>query len=56
VFLPEFMRRIGEFTPPGVQGLQDAWMGTAPQLGPILGMTAFALLVGFVAVRRFRWE
>ena len=32
VFLPDILVRIGEFTPPGVQGLQDAWLGTAPQL------------------------
>ena len=56
VFLPEPMVRIGEFTPPGVQGLQDAWMGTTPQLAPILGMAMVAVLIGFVAVRRFRWE
>ena len=29
VFLPDILVRIGEFTPPGVQGLQDAWLGTA---------------------------
>jgi ABC-2 type transport system permease protein len=56
VFLPELLVRIGEFTPPGVQGLQDAWMGTAPQLAPILGMAAVAIVIGTVAVRRFRWE
>ena len=37
VFLPDALLRIGEFTPPGVQGLQDAWMGTAPQLAPLAG-------------------
>ena len=33
VFLPDILVRIGDFTPPGVQGLQDAWLGTAPQAG-----------------------
>ena len=28
VFLPDVLVRIGDFTPPGVQGLQDAWLGT----------------------------
>ena len=36
VFLPEILIRIGDFTPPGVQGLQDAWLGTAPQLLPLV--------------------
>ena len=38
--LPEVLVRIGDFTPPGVQGLQDAWLGAAPQLLPLLGMAA----------------
>ena len=33
-FLPEILVTIGDFTPPGVQGLQDAWLGAAPQLLP----------------------
>lgn len=56
VFLPDLLVRIGEFTPPGVQGLQDAWMGTAPQLLPLFGMVAVTLVVGALAVRLFRWE
>ena len=56
VYLPDALIRIGDFTPPGVQGLQDAWMGTAPQLAPLLGMTVLTVLVGSLAVRVFRWE
>jgi ABC-2 type transport system permease protein len=56
VYLPEILVRIGEFTPPGVQGLQDAWFGTAPQLAPLLGLAVVTLVVGAVAVHRFRWE
>jgi len=56
VFLPDVLVRIGEFTPPGVQGLQDAWLGTAPQLPPLLGMAAVTVVVGALAVRLFRWE
>ena len=37
VYLPDILMRIGDFTPPGVQGLQDAWLGTAPQLAPLAG-------------------
>src|SRR5262245_25869479 len=56
VFLPEVLVRIGDYTPPGVQGLQDAWMGTAPALLPLAGMAIVTLLVGALAVRLFRWE
>jgi ABC-2 type transport system permease protein len=56
VFLPELLVRIGDVTPPGVQGLQDAWMGTVPDVAPLLGMAVMTLLVGAVAVRLFRWE
>ena len=54
--LPEVLIRIGDFTPPGVQGLQDAWLGTAPQLPPLLGMAVVTIVVGTLAVRLFRWE
>lgn len=54
--LPDVLVTIGDFTPPGVQGLQDAWLGTAPQLLPLAGMTAVAVVAGAVAVRLFRWE
>lgn len=56
VYLPEILIRIGTFTPPGVQGLQDAWMGTLPQLAPLAVMAVLTIGLGTVAVRRFRWE
>jgi ABC-2 type transport system permease protein len=56
VFLPDILVRIGEFTPPGVQGLQDAWFGTAPQVAPLFGMALVTVVIGAVAVRLFRWE
>jgi ABC-2 type transport system permease protein len=56
VYLPDVLIRIGEFTPPGVQGLQDAWFGTTPQLAPLVGLAAVTLVAGAIAVRRFRWE
>jgi ABC-2 type transport system permease protein len=56
VYLPEILIRIGDFTPPGVQGLQDAWLGTAPQLLPLAALAAITVIGGFVASRIFRWE
>jgi len=56
VALGEGLMRIGEFTPPGVQGLQDAWMGTAPALLPLVGMAVLTLVGGAVAARAFKWE
>ena len=54
--LPDILVRIGDVTPPGVQGLQDAWLGIAPQPVPLLGMAVLTLVAGVVAVRVFRWE
>jgi len=56
VFLPDILVQIGDFTPPGVQGLQDAWLGTAPQLPPLVGMAVLTVVAGALAVRLFRWE
>jgi ABC-2 type transport system permease protein len=56
VYLPDLLVKIGEFTPPGVQGLQDAWLGTVPQVAPLLGMGLVTIVVGVLAVRLFRWE
>jgi ABC-2 type transport system permease protein len=56
VFLPDILVRIGDFTPPGVQSLQDTWMGTAPELAPLVGMALLTALLGTLAVRLFRWQ
>lgn len=56
VYLPDILVKIGDFTPPGVQGLQDAWLGTVPQVAPLLGMGLLTVVVGILAVRLFRWE
>ncbi len=56
VYLPDILVKIGDFTPPGVQGLQDAWLGTVPQVAPLLGMGLLTIVVGVLAVRLFRWE
>jgi ABC-2 type transport system permease protein len=54
--LPEVLIEIGNFTPPGVQGLQDAWLGTAPQLLPVVVLAGITVVLGTVAARVFRWE
>jgi ABC-2 type transport system permease protein len=56
VFLPEVLIRIGDFTPPGVQGVQNAWLGAAPEVVPLIGLAAMTILAGGLAVRVFRWE
>jgi ABC-2 type transport system permease protein len=54
--LPEVLVTIGSFTPPGVQGLQDAWLGTPPELLPLAVLGAVTVVAGAIAVRVFRWE
>lgn len=54
--LPDFLARVGEFMPPGVGALQDAWTGTGPQPLPLVVMAVIALAAGTVAARIFRWE
>ena len=54
--LPEILIRIGDFTPPGVQALLDAWSGTSPQLTQLAAMGLITVLAGVTAARRFRWE
>ena len=54
--LPEVLVRLGEFTPPGVQGLQDAWVGSGPQLGPLVVLAMLTVVGGVLAARLFRWE
>jgi ABC-2 type transport system permease protein len=61
VYLPRFMlpdavARVGDFVPPGVQSLLDAWTGTAPETVPLLVMAATAVAAGAVAARIFKWE
>ena len=56
MLLPEFLIRIGDYTPPGVQALLDAWSGTSPQLAQLAAMVLITVLAGAAAARRFRWE
>ena len=54
--LPEVLVTIGDFTPPGVQGLQDAWLGAAPQLLPLAVLAGITVVAGVAASRAFQWE
>jgi ABC-2 type transport system permease protein len=56
VFLPDVLITIGELTPPGVQGLQDAWLGAAPQLLPLAVLAGITVVASAVAARIFRWK
>jgi ABC-2 type transport system permease protein len=56
MLLPEFLVRLGDYTPPGVQGLLDAWSGTSPQLTQLGVMALITIVAGAVAAKRFRWE
>jgi ABC-2 type transport system permease protein len=56
-YLPDVVQRVGDFMPPGVQALQDAWLGTADlSLPPLAVMAAITVLAGGAAARRFRWD
>ena len=54
--LPDVLIRIGDYTPPGVQALLDAWSGTSPQLTQLAAMGLITVVAGAAASRRFRWE
>jgi ABC-2 type transport system permease protein len=55
-FLPEPLTAIGELTPPGVEGIAAAWMGSGPDLVPLAMMAVITLVAGTIAARTFRWE
>lgn len=54
--LPDFLARIGDYTPPGVQALLDTWTGTPPELAQLGTMVVIALVAGVTATKLFRWE
>src|SRR5437764_932826 len=47
--LPRFLIRIGDYTPPGVQALMDAWRGTAPQPLQLLILAVITVAAGLAA-------
>ncbi|MFI6261083.1 ABC transporter permease [Micromonospora sp. NPDC051006] len=54
--LPDFLARIGDYTPPGVQALLDAWTGTPPRPLHLAIMAVVAVAAGATAAKLFRWE
>jgi ABC-2 type transport system permease protein len=54
--LPDFLVRIGNVTPPGIQALQDGWTGASPNVLSLVIMAAVAAVAGGTAARFFRWE
>jgi ABC-2 type transport system permease protein len=55
--MPEPLLRLGDYTPPGVQALLDAWSGErAIQPLPLAIMALVAVAAGWAAARLFRWE
>lgn len=56
MLLPDFVIRLGDYTPPGVQALLDSWAGTAPQPLQLVVMATITLVAGAVSARLFRWE
>jgi ABC-2 type transport system permease protein len=55
-FLPEIVIHIGQYTPPGVQAILDAWTGTPPQPLQLMVLALMTLVAGALAARLFRWE
>jgi ABC-2 type transport system permease protein len=61
VYLPRFMlpsvvKTIGSYSPPGVEALQQAWLGSTPDWRHLAIMGLVSLVAGTVAARSFRWE
>ncbi|HEY8472386.1 MAG TPA: ABC transporter permease [Natronosporangium sp.] len=66
--MPDFLVRLGDYTPPGVQALLETWSGdlaalstvessAAPPLALQLGIMALvAVVASTAAARLFRWE
>lgn len=56
--MPDGLRTVSDLTPLGsaVQALEDSWFGVTPSMLNLGVMVVWALVVGFLAVRLFRWE
>jgi ABC-2 type transport system permease protein len=54
--LPDWLLRISDFVPPGAGILWDTWVGTGPELAPLLVLAGTALAATAGAARVFRWE
>ncbi len=56
--LPKVLQTVSDLTPVGaaVAGMQATMQGSFPSLQTLLVSTAYALVLGYLAVRYFRWE
>jgi ABC-2 type transport system permease protein len=56
--MPEMLLTISNYTPLGaaVQAIQDSMLQGFPPAAPLLILAGYALVVGFLARRFFRWE
>jgi len=56
--MPAVLLDISNYTPLGaaVQAVQDSMLSGFPPAAPLLVLAAYALVLGFVARRCFRWE
>lgn len=56
--MPDGLLTVSDLTPlgSGVQALQDSWFGSGPEAIHLIVMLVWAAVVGFLAVRFFRWE
>jgi ABC-2 type transport system permease protein len=56
--MPDGLLTVSDVTPLGsaVQALEDSWFGATPTITNLAVMAAWAVVVGFIAVRVFRWE
>jgi ABC-2 type transport system permease protein len=56
--LSPLLQHIGNYSPLGaaVQAMDSAMQGNFPPARPLLVMAAYAVVLGLIAVRSFRWE
>jgi ABC-2 type transport system permease protein len=56
--MPDGLRTVSDLTPLGsaVQALHDSWFRSGPDAIHLIVMVVWAVAVGFLAVRVFRWE
>jgi ABC-2 type transport system permease protein len=56
--MPDALLTVSDLTPLGsaVQALEDSWFGVTPDVTNLLVMAVYAVVVGFIAVKVFRWE
>ena len=56
--LPDSLQTISGFTPAGaaVKALGDAMQGNFPSVVSLVVMAVYALLLGYIAIRYFKWE